>query len=178
MSDTTHMAPSVRSIRIDALIWRAIDAILFVVVAGLLFAVSWQATSRLMGFIAPWTEELSRALFIWTAFLGMSTGFRHGEHPRIGLLVDMLPKRWAIVSNLLAALSATILFAVVAWYGGRLMLQQIRFGETSPVLGIGMWVTTVPVILGSLLAIVGSWTALAAVPVGEDAAGETTKIDT
>ena len=46
----------------------------FVIVLGLLVTVSCQALSRLTGASAPWTEELSRFLFIWTAFLGMASG--------------------------------------------------------------------------------------------------------
>jgi TRAP-type C4-dicarboxylate transport system permease small subunit len=140
---------------IDRLIWRAVDALLFVIVLGLLITVSWQALSRLVGFSAPWTEELSRFLFIWTAFLGMATGFRRGDHPNITFLIDALPWWMRSFSSHLTALSTTILFAIIGWNAVGLLMQRISFGETSPVLGIGMWIATVPVILGSVLAILG-----------------------
>jgi TRAP-type C4-dicarboxylate transport system permease small subunit len=154
MRDRGHLA------RVDRLIWRAVDWLLLVVVAGLFVAVSCQAASRLFGFTAPWTEELARFLFIWTAFLGMATGFRSGEHPRIVLLSEALPVavRWA--PHALTAAATIFLFAIVGWYAAQLLMQRITFGEMSPVLGIGMWVATAPVVLGSALAILGSLFAL------------------
>lgn len=152
--------PAERGARIDRLLWRAVDAMLFVVVAGLLVSVSCQAASRLLGFTAPWTEELARFLFVWTAFLGMATGFRSREHPRILMLSAILPPPLRAFPHWLSALCTALLFAIVAWYAADLLMQRIAFGEMSPVLGIGMWVATVPVVLGSLLAIVGSITAL------------------
>ncbi|UEM01695.1 TRAP transporter small permease [Skermanella rosea] len=140
---------------LDHVIWRAVDALLFVIVLGLLVTVSCQALSRLTGASAPWTEELSRFLFIWTAFLGMATGFRRGEHPSITFLIDALPGWAQTASHCLTAVSTTVLFAIIGWNAVGLLMQQMDFGETSPVLGIGMWIATVPVILGSALAIAG-----------------------
>ncbi|UEM19036.1 TRAP transporter small permease [Skermanella mucosa] len=140
---------------LDHLIWRAVDALLFVIVLGLVVTVSCQALSRLTGASVPWTEELSRFLFIWTAFLGMATGFRRGEHPSITFLIDALPGWARVVSRYLTAVSTTVLFAIIGWHAVGLLMQQMDFGETSPVLGIGMWIATVPVILGSVLATAG-----------------------
>ncbi|WP_207481811.1 TRAP transporter small permease [Arenibaculum pallidiluteum] len=141
---------------IDRLIWRAVDGLLFVVVAALLFSVSCQAASRLFGFGAPWTEELARLLFIWTAFLGMATGFHSRSHPRIFLLSAMLPRSLRSLPHYLSAVASILLFSIVGWYAVDMLMQRLAFGETSPVLGIGMWLATAPVVLGSALAAIGS----------------------
>jgi TRAP-type C4-dicarboxylate transport system permease small subunit len=145
---------------IDRLIWRAVDGLLLVVMAGLLFAVSCQAASRLFGFGAPWTEELARFLFIWTAFLGMATGFHSRTHPRIFLLSAILPRSLRPLLHYLSAAASVLLFSIVGWHAVDLLMQRIAFRETSPVLGVGMWLATAPVVLGSALAAVGSLTAL------------------
>ena len=144
---------------LDAVIWRAVDALLLIAVAGLLFAVTFQVVTRLIGHAAAWTEELSRFLFIWTAFLGMAAGFRRGEHPRVTVLIDLLPAPIRRGFDVLAPLAGAVLFAAVGWYAVRLVQQQIAFGETSPVLGIGMWITTLPAVLGAGLAIIGGFLA-------------------
>jgi TRAP-type C4-dicarboxylate transport system permease small subunit len=120
----------------------------------MLVAVIVQVVSRLAGASLPWTEELSRLLFIWTAFLGMAVGFRRLEHPRITLLVDRLPRVSALVSVQLYAWAGIVFFAVVGWFAIKLVQQQFRVGETSPVLGIGMYLATLPAALAALLAIV------------------------
>jgi TRAP-type C4-dicarboxylate transport system permease small subunit len=164
---SSHRAAGQRGADIDRLIWRAVDILLLVVVAGLLFAVSAQAASRLFGFTAPWTEELARFLFIWTAFLGMATGFRRGEHPRILLLVAAMPPAFRRLSGYLSAAATVVLFIIVGWYAAQLLIQRVTFGETSPVLGVGMWVATVPVVVGSALAALGSL-----IEIGRDIAEE------
>lgn len=160
MTAPAHRRTAERGASIDRLIWRAVDAMLFVVVAGLLVSVSCQAASRLFGFAAPWTEELARFLFVWTAFLGMATGFRSREHPRILMLSAILPPALRGFPHWLSAAASVLLFSIVGWHAAELLTQRIAFGEMSPVLGIGMWVATVPVVLGSVLAIVGSLAAL------------------
>ena len=49
-----------------------------------------------------------------------------------------------------------ILFIAVTYYGYQLMAQQIRFGERSPILQVGMYWATLPLVLGSALSIFGT----------------------
>lgn len=140
--------------RVDRGLWLAVDALLFLCVAGMLVAVAVQVVSRFAGASLPWTEELSRLLFIWTAFLGMAVGFRRVEHPRITLLVDRLPPVLVKVAVHLYAWAGVAFFALVGWYAVALVQQQFRVGETSPVLGIGMYLASLPAALAAGLAIV------------------------
>ena len=68
---------------------------LIVLMAGLVFAVSWQVVSRYI-FTSPssWTEEVARFLLIWVGVLGAAYAFRTGVH--LGL--DVLPKKLSGVS--------------------------------------------------------------------------------
>jgi TRAP-type C4-dicarboxylate transport system permease small subunit len=138
---------------LDRVLWRAVDAVLLLCVAGMLTAIVLQVGSRLGGRSLAWTEELSRFLFIWTAFLGMAAGFRRVEHPRVILLVDRLP---AVVRRQAAHLYAAVgigFFALAGYYATLLVRQQQLFGETSPALGIGMWLVSLPSALAAVLAI-------------------------
>ena len=65
------------------LIWKAVDALLFVGICAMLLSLAAQMVSRQMGASLPWTEELTRFLFMDTTFLGMAAGFRAAVHPRV-----------------------------------------------------------------------------------------------
>jgi TRAP-type C4-dicarboxylate transport system permease small subunit len=135
-------------------LWGLADAILFVCVLGMLITVTIQVLSRLLGGSAPWTEELSRFLFIWTAFFGMSVGFRYIQHPRLTLLLNVLPPWFSRLAVHLYALAGIAFFALVGYYAALLVQRQYTVGETSPVLGVGMFIVTLPLAVSAVLAIV------------------------
>ncbi len=141
--------------RTDRLLWRTIDAAILVAVLGMVCLIFIQVGSRVVDASVPWTEELSRFLFIWAVWLGLAASFRAGAHPSL----DVLPEsaaQWLRLSFRAVQVAATvILFLAVTWYGFRLLRQQIEFGEQSPILQVGMWVATLPLVLGSALSILG-----------------------
>jgi C4-dicarboxylate transporter DctQ subunit len=142
---------------IDRWIWRLVDAVLLVAITGMIALIALQVVSRLMGNSVPWTEELSRFLFIWTIWFGVAASFRTGQHPAVTLLSDLVthPASRRLI-DLIPAVAAVALFAIVAYYGWDLLAQQILFGESSPILRVGMWLATLPLVLGSALAVVGA----------------------
>ena len=142
-----------RVLRTDRALWLVVDAVLLACVAGITAAVVLQVISRLLGASIPWTEELARLLFIWTAILGKAVGFRRVEHPRVMLIPDMSPASFQMLFVQLYAFVGIVFFCVVGWYGVLLVRQQMVFGETSPVLGIGMYLASVPIVMASILAI-------------------------
>jgi TRAP-type C4-dicarboxylate transport system permease small subunit len=151
---------------LDTIIWRVVDAVLLVAVISMVVLIALQVGSRLVGHSVAWTEELSRFLFIWTIWLGLAAGFRNGQHPALNFLTGLIPASMRVAYRLIPAVSAMILFGVVTWQGWHLMMQQIRFGEESAILQIGMWLTTLPLVLGAGLAILG--TAVNAITQGDE----------
>ncbi|MGM0982966.1 MAG: TRAP transporter small permease [Pseudomonadota bacterium] len=137
-------------------IWRLLDALIFVSIIGMVILISLQVSSRWLGGSISWTEELARFLFIWTIWLGMASGFRHGQHPSLNFLSAISPPRVQPLLRLLQAAAAAVFFSIICWYGVKLVLQQLRFGEVSAILQLGQWLTTVPLVLGSTLAILGA----------------------
>lgn len=140
----------------DRLIWRAVDAAILVAVLGMVALISLQVGSRLTGILFPWTEELSRFLFIWTIWMGLAASFRTGAHPSLQLIPETAPRPLLLTMRAAQLLACVTLFAVVGWHGWSLLNQQIRFGEQSPILRVGMWWATLPLVLGSALAILGA----------------------
>ncbi len=142
--------------KVDRAIWRLVDLAIFVAVLGMVVFIVIQVGSRLAGQSVPWTEELSRFLFLWTTYLGMAAGFRQGNHPSFGLLGALLPTAGQRALTLVTPVAAAVFFGIVSVYGLGLLRQQISFGEMSPILRIGMWLTTLPLVMGAVLAIFGA----------------------
>jgi len=141
-------------LRVDALVWRAVDGALLLCVAGITITVALQVISRLLGASLPWTEELSRFLFLWTAFLGMAVGFRRLEHPRIALLMPLMRRLGRTLAVHVYTVTSVVFFSVAAWHSAAFVAQQIRFGERSAVLGVGMYVASLPMLIACVVAIV------------------------
>jgi TRAP-type C4-dicarboxylate transport system permease small subunit len=140
----------------DRLIWRAVDVVIPVAVLGMVVLISLQVGSRLAGISVPWTEELSRFMFIWTIWMGLAASFRSGAHPSLQLIPETAPRALPLIMRVAQVLACITLFTAVGWHGWSLLNQQIRFGEQSPILQVGMWWATLPLVLGSALAILGA----------------------
>lgn len=144
----------------DRWIWRVVDAVLLACVLAMAATIGVQVVSRLSGLSQPWTEELSRILFIWTAFLGMAGGFRRLEHPRIMLVLDRAPRQVRQWFAHVYAVAGVGFFVTVGVYASRFVRQQFAFGETSPVLGLGMYLVSLPMVLSSALAVIAILTSV------------------
>lgn len=153
--DPTHSLGIEAMSIFDRYLWKAVNSLIFIAVFGMVVLIVTQVVTRALGHSNPWTEELSRFLFIWTTFLGMATGFRKANHPSVEFVILMFNKSVQRTLRHLTPICALIFFGLVFWYGVALFNQQIRNGEISPTLQVGMWVTTLPLILGAFLAPIG-----------------------
>lgn len=140
----------------DRLLWRIVDGAILIAVLGMVCLIALQVGSRFIDASIPWTEELSRFLFVWTVWLGLAASFRAGAHPSLDILSLAAPDRLRIVFRAIQVVATVILFAAVSWHGFWLLRQQIVFGEQSPILQVGMWVATLPLVLGAALSILGA----------------------
>ncbi|MHA6631797.1 TRAP transporter small permease [Pseudonocardia sichuanensis] len=150
-----HYVPGSGRLEPHGVLWKVVDAGVGVGVGLMVVTVALQVVSRSTGDAIPWTEELTRFLFIYTAFLGMAAGFRHAEHARIAFLVGKLPPAGQRPAVHLYVLAGIVFFVVVMVMGWKLVGQQRASEETSPVLGVGMWIATLPIVVSAVLAVVG-----------------------
>jgi TRAP-type C4-dicarboxylate transport system permease small subunit len=152
---TEHFVPGSARLEPHGPVWKIVDAVVLVGVGGMVLTVALQVISRSLGVSVSWTEELTRFLFIYTAFLGMAAGFRHAEHARIAFLIAKLPRVGQQFAVHLYAVAGIAFFVVVGVTGWELVMQQFESGEISPVLGVGMYLSTLPVVISAGLAILG-----------------------
>lgn len=155
MGDTVeHYSPGSARLEPQGPLWQAVDALVLMLVTGIVLTVALQVVSRWMGESVTWTEELTRFLFIYTAFFGMAAGFRHAEHARIAFVIGKLPRVAQRASAHLYVLAGLVFFAIVAVKGWDLTVQQFDSGERSAALNIGMYIATLPVVISAVLAII------------------------
>ena len=63
-----------------------------------------------------WSDELSRLLFAWITWLGLSVGEAHKEHIKISMVTDRLPFRAQHAVNVISNLITIAIAAIVSYY--------------------------------------------------------------
>ena len=86
----------------------------------------------------PWSEEASRYLLVWTAFLGGAYGVRQGAHIGVEAFTLLLPKKVQKVLNIIVMLASIVLCAVILKYGFSIVQTQLAKGQLSPAMRIPM----------------------------------------
>ena len=74
----------------------------------------------------PWSEEGSKYLMVWLAFMGSPIALRHGDHVNVDLAVGWLRGRTRQVLFLLAHLIVIGAAGVLIWYGLLFAKQGVR----------------------------------------------------
>lgn len=139
---------------------QAIDWIGMVSAGGIVVVVLAQVVGRLLGRPFPWTEELTRACFIWMVFMGMAAGMRHADSARVTVLLEYLPRPLRSVALPCYVLFSLGFFALMAWTGFTMVKQQFNMNETIATLGWPSWVIGIVVPLSAVIAMAGTWASL------------------
>jgi len=88
------------------------------------------------------TEEFSVFLMVVLTFVGASAAFARNSHIRMSFVVEKLPARIARYVEIAVMVAAAVLFALLVWYGIRLLADDWNFDTTSPGIGIPQWIYT------------------------------------
>ena len=86
-----------------------------------------------------WTEEISVFLMIVLALVAGSAAVARNRHIRIEFFAEAgpAPRRRAFAR--FGSLMVALLFALIAVLSARMVYDDIRFGETSPGIGVPQW---------------------------------------
>jgi len=88
------------------------------------------------------TEEFSVFLMVVLTFFGASAAFAKNTHIRVSFFVAKLPPAFAYKIEIGVTAIALALFAIIAGYGVRLLLDDWNYETTSPGIGIPQWIYT------------------------------------
>jgi TRAP-type C4-dicarboxylate transport system permease small subunit len=89
------------------------------------------------------TEEFSVFLLVVMTLAGASAAFARNRHIRMEYFVGKLSPGTHRGVEALVTLCGAILFAVIAFYGVYLFLDDWKYGTTSPGIGVPQWIYTI-----------------------------------
>lgn len=84
----------------------------------MVLVIIYQVFSRqILQFTPSWSEELSRILFVWVAFLGIAYGFKEKLHIGVGVFVNMLPENIQKAMDFFSKILIVGLSLLMIYYG-------------------------------------------------------------
>jgi len=91
---------------------------------------------------APWTEEVMRAMFVWTTFVGASLGVKYGSHLGVTAIVNLFPPKLRSAFQILINVCCGLFCLFFTYSGLEMVLHQISAGQLLPVSRIPVAWTT------------------------------------
>ena len=99
----------------------------------------------------PWTEEMTRYMFVWMVFISIGYAVKTGEHIRITFVRSLLRPGLRLYLDILCNI-VCFGFSVICMFEGSKLLSIIRQGgQTAVSLPIPMWLLYLVMPLGFLL---------------------------
>ena len=120
--------------------------------AGIAATMLAQAGLREVGVLLVGADDIVGWLCAASAFFALASTFRHGEHVRVGLLIDRLPARARRRAEVLALGGAVLVVGAILWSASRFVYESWAFGEVAQgLLRIPIWLPQMSLVLGALV---------------------------
>jgi len=100
------------------------------------------------------TEEMQLILFIWVIMLASAIAYKRLEHLGLPLILDVVPKTIKKSLIIFAGLVSVFLIALLFISGVEMITEQIKFQQTTSVLGLPEWVAGISIPLGSIFIVI------------------------
>lgn len=86
-----------------------------------------------------WAEEVSKIIFIWVSWLGISMGQRHGEHIKVTMVTDRLKGNTQKIVLVLANIFSLVIVVFFLYYGIIVTSNIMTIGSVTAALKIPRW---------------------------------------
>jgi C4-dicarboxylate transporter DctQ subunit len=96
-----------------------------------------------------WAQEACIYMFVWMAKFGAAYGVRTGIHVGVDVVINHLPDGARSKCILFGLLAGAVFTGVVAGFGGSFVWQLSHTDQTSPDMGLPMWLVYLAIPLGS-----------------------------
>lgn len=105
-------------------------------------------------FPAAWTEEVMRAMFVWTTFIGASLGVKYGSHLGVTAVVALFPPKLRSAFQIFLNVCCALFCLFFAYSGLEFVLHQLAAGQLLPVSRIPVAWTTASMPVGFTLMVI------------------------
>lgn len=134
------------------------ETLLIVLLVMMTLIMGLQICSRYMfNASLSWSEELTRYLFIWSAFLSISYCIKKWISIKIDQIINILPKSIYTYFQLLLNLILFVFFLYLSKHAITFLQMSIASAQTSPALGLPMYVVQSAPLVGFVLASIRSF---------------------
>lgn len=115
------------------------EIILVTLLALMVLVMGIQIVCRyIFNYSLTWSEELTRYMFIWSAFISISYCIKRWISIKVDQVIKLLPKKWYVIAQLFLNAFLFILFFYLSVHGYKFLRQSIASGQKSPALGLPM----------------------------------------
>src|SRR5699024_88091 len=122
-------------------------AMLMVTIASVVLA---QIMGRFLGFLVPSAGEIAGYSVAASAFLALAPTLQHGNHIRVTLLLEQLPRRlqrWVELWCLAVAFGLSVYYIYCL---AQLVSGSFQYGDVSPgLLAIPLWIPQLAMVVGT-----------------------------
>ena len=95
-----------------------------------------------------WAEELTRYLYIWIAFIGISLGVKGEGHYNVQIVVNSLPLSAQKIMQIVCDIIVVAFLGLLVYHSIILLNRLIFMKQTSPILRIPMFIPYLAVTIG------------------------------
>jgi C4-dicarboxylate transporter DctQ subunit len=97
----------------------------------------------------PWSEELARYLFVWSAWLGSAVALYRHSHFGVDMVVKIMPEFLRKATHVIVLIIGAAFFVIAIWKGFELSFNN--WYQKSPAMRIPMTFAYLSVPVGSML---------------------------
>ena len=133
------------------------EMLLIILLVSMTVLMGVQICARyIMNASLTWSEELTRYMFIWSAFLSISYCIKKWISIKIDQIINMMPKHIYTYFQLLLNVILFVFFLYLSTHAFTFLQMSIASAQTSPALGLPMYVVQSAPLVGFLLASIRS----------------------
>lgn len=158
MSTSSELASILPPASVPKPLYRRVLALLTDGVCGfavfaVVIVVLVQVVSRLLGYPVTFSEELTRALFVWMIFIGVAASIRHADAARITVFMASSTPVIRRLALPIYVAGSLLFFGLMIWTGWTMVRQQWMMNEMIATLGWPSWIVGLVMPLSGVLSV-------------------------